>query len=297
MKKCRHHLFGISKVLALLLFTLLFITTLFLVSSFASDERFPRYEVMALADEPGLGFPYARPALIGGLASFGITPWGEEDEEHFGIDIIPYYDGLPGPTGRTPRKMTVIAPTAGTIRAILAFDSTEIENTDIAVILEINEFWSVILMFEPKSSPGRLVRQQVRSITVKAGQKVMKGDKIGSLIVGEGFGGYPHVHMALLYKNPTVSYFDVLRDIVPVPNLNAETMGIPVSGPGSPWDPVELSLPDSHQAAFFCVYQFSSPRSRRIFEHILDITEYPCGPRLGKCDCICIFDNSCPTEP
>lgn len=258
--------------------------------------RLPVHEIMSLANDPGLGFPFAPVSVIAELRSFGITPWGDPDEEHFGIDLIPYYGSSSTAARKSFHKVKVVAPTAGIIRAIWSFDSTDAPgNIDIAVILEINSFWSVILMFEPKSAPGRPVAMQVRSIKVKAGQHVDKGDMIGFLVVGEGIGEeHPHVHYALLYKDSSIYYFDVLQDIVPVPNLDAADAGIIApAGLGSPWDPTELTLPGSSQAAFFCPYQFSSPRAKQILEHVIDNTENACGVALSPCACVCIFNNLC----
>jgi len=250
--------------------------------------------VKFLPDEPGLGFPFDPPKVIEELMSFGIPQWGPPEEEHFGIDLIPHYESPFFPLRKFIRKVKVVAPTAGTVRAIFGFDSTEAPgNKDIAIILEINSFWSVIFMFEPKSSPGLPVKEQVRSITVKAGEDVNKGDEIGYLVVGEGIGGYPHVHYALLYKHSLTSYFDILRDIVSVPNVDAKALGVPVTGDGSPWEPLELFLPNGSVAAFFCPYDFSSPRAKHIFDYVLYNTEYPCGPDLGKCNCVCIYNGEC----
>jgi len=247
-----------------------------------------------LPDEPGLGFPFDPPRVIEELRSFGVPQWGPPEEEHFGIDLIPDYKSPSFPLRRSIHKVKVVAPTAGTVWAIFAFDSTEAPgNKDISVILEINSFWSVILMFEPKSSPGLPVKEQVRSITVKAGQQMKKGDEIGYLVVGEGIGGYPHVHFALLYKHSWTSYMDIFRDIVSVPNVDANELGVPVTGPGSPWEPYELDLPNGSVAAFFCPYEFSSPRAKHILDYVLNNTEYPCGPLLRKCNCVCIYNSKC----
>ena len=255
--------------------------------------------IYRLPDEVGLSFPFYPPFVIKELRSFGVPGWqeeGEPPEDHFGIDLIPYY-GEDLKWGKRPNKVKVVAPTDGVIRGIWAFDSTDAEgNKDICVFLEINAYWSVFLMFEPKSSPGRLVEEQVKSITVKAGQEVKKGDEIGYLVVGEGVNEkYPHVHYALMYKNVpegkdlALSYFEILRDIIPVPNLHPSSIPEEVW----PWDPQPLTLPDGFSAAFFCPYEFSSPRARAVFDHVLSNTRFPCGPELGDCGCICIYDGVC----
>jgi len=263
-------------------------------TSYPSDAGLYDNVIKFFPDEPGLGFPFDPPRVIEELRSFGIPQWGEPEEEHFGIDLIPDYKSPSFPWRKSTRKVRVVAPSAGTIWAIFALDSTEAPgNKDISVILEINSFWSVILMFEPKSSPGLPVREQVRSITVKAGQQVKKGDEIGQLVVGEGIGGYPHLHFALLYKHSSTSYMDIFRDIVSVPNVDANDLGLPVTGPGSPWEPCKLDLPNNSLAAFFCPYEFSTPRAKQIFDYVLNNTEYPCGPGLGKCNCVCIYNSTC----
>lgn len=259
----------------------------------------PSDTINSLTDEPGLGFLFVPYRDINELQSFGIQPWGVDEEEHFGIDIIPLYQSADYQEGHPPKRVKVVAPADGTIRLIAALDSPEDEapgNKDIAIIIEMNSYWSIILNFEPKSSPGKPVQEQIRSIGVQAGQEVKKGDNIGYLVVGEGIGGYPHVHYALMYKHPSVAYWSILQDIVPVPNLDPEILGVPRTGPGSPWEPEELILPAGAEAAFFCPYEFSSDRAKHIFENIIDNTQYPCGPILGKCSCICIYDNICETD-
>jgi hypothetical protein len=253
-------------------------------------------ELKALPDSPGLSFPFDPPQGIKELKSFGVPDWGEIGEDHFGIDLIPYY-GSDLRSGKRTQKLKVVAPTDGNIRGIWGFDSGESEgNKDICVILEINEHWSVILMFEPKSSPGRLVEEQVKSITVKAGQQVKKGDEIGYLVVGEGVNEqYPHVHYALMYKDVVedrdvaLSYFEILRDVVAVPNLHPSSIPETVW----PWAPGSLTLPAGYWAAFFCPYEFSSERAKTIFDKVLSNSIYPCGSELGDCGCICIYEGAC----
>lgn len=255
----------------------------------------------AFADQHGLGFPFEPSEVINELMSFGIPEWSQDnpDEDHCGIDLIPKYDPFPFNFNRL-HKVKVVAPTEGTIRAIWAFDSGDDgveKNKDICVILEMNEHWSIILMFEPKTrdSLRGAVEEQVRSITVKAGQYVKKGDEIGYLIVGGTERYYPHVHYALMYKesDKPYSYFEVLSDIDAVPNLDPREIGLPRRGFGSPWNPKKLDLPKGSTAAFFCPYEFSTPLVKNIFHRILENSEFPCGPCLGKCSCVCIYDRCC----
>lgn len=257
--------------------------------------------------EPGLEFPFEPSSVINELMSFGVPAWGTAAEDHFGIDLIPnYQSSLFPPISKlgSIQKVKVVAPTEGTIRGIWAFDSTDEGfegNKDISVILEMNGYWSIILMFEPKTSEflRGAVEEQIRSIIVKAGQYVKKGDEIGYLVVGGSEDKYPHVHYALMYKHIETSYGQ-LFDNVPVPNFSPDQIqpegmvgGVPRKGHGSPWDPVRLNLPDSRTAAFFCPYEFSSPKAKSIFDRILINTAYPCGPSLGKCNCVCIYDRCC----
>ena len=259
--------------------------------------------MMSLPEEPGLGFPFKPYTVIKELMSFGIPAWGPPEEDHFGIDLIPRYQVSPLPPipskSKVIRKVKVVAPTDGTIRGIFGFDGDIVGTKDICVILEINLNWSITLMFEPKTSPGRPVEAQIRSITVKAGQTVKKGDEIGYLVVGGNENSYPHVHYALMYKHTETNYGQ-LFDNVPVPNFRPEEIqpegmsgGVPRTGHGSPWDPVKLILPSPYTAAFFCPYEFSSPTVRGIFEGILKNTEFPCGPCLEKCNCVCIYNRCC----
>jgi hypothetical protein len=264
----------------------------------------------AFSDEPGLGFPFEPAAVIKELMSFGIPAWGPAEEDHFGIDLIPRYQ-LPSKfpsvrpflpaNPRATQKVKVVAPTGGTIKAILAFDSTDKEvegNKDICVLLEMNSNWSIILMFEPKTSPllRGAVEEQIRSITVKAGPYVKKGDEIGYLVVGGTENEYPHVHYALMYKHSDANYGQLFFDNVPIPNFHPDEIqpegmvgGIPRTGHGSPWNPVRLILPNGYTTAFFCPYEFSSPETKDIFDGILENTAFPCGPYLGKCNCVCIY--------
>lgn len=257
--------------------------------------------------EPGLEFPFQPSSVINELMSFGVPAWGSCEEDHFGIDLIPYYRSilfLNPIKSKFIQKVKVVAPTEGTIRGIWAFDSidTGVEgNKNISVILEMNGYWSVILMFEPKTSErlSGAVEEQINSITVKAGQYVNKGDEIGYLVVGGTELYYPHVHYALMYKHSDVSYGQ-LFDNVPVPNFSPDEIqpegmagGVPRTGYGSPWKPVKLNLPSPYTAAFFCPYEFSSPKAKSILDGILQNTAYPCGPCLGKCNCVCIYHRCC----
>jgi hypothetical protein len=252
-----------------------------------------RQDYTSLPDEQGLSFPFDPPSVIVRLMSFGVPDWnqGLPYEDHFGIDLIPFYD-YPN-TGGAITRVRVVAPTDGVVRGIWGFDSDDpAGNKDICVFLEINAYWSVILMFEPKCRSGAPVAEQVRSISVKAGQTVHKGDEIGYLVVGEGFNRfkhYPHVHYALMYKSSSTSYWEILNDIDPVPNLRPTDIPEQVW----PWAPLELTLPGSYTAAFFCPYEFSTPRAKAIIEYVFNNSVFPCGPELEDCGCICIYNGKC----
>jgi hypothetical protein len=125
----------------------------------------------AFPGEPGLEFPFAPSEVINELRSFGVPGWGTAEEDHFGIDLIPSYKPFPF-NFKLLHKVKVVAPTEGTIRAIWVFDSGDqgvAANKDICVILEMNRYWSIILMFEPKTSDflrgaveGRYARSPLR---------------------------------------------------------------------------------------------------------------------------------------
>jgi len=254
-------------------------------------------EINSLPDEPGLGFPFEPFTVINELMSFGVPEWGTAEEDHFGIDLIPRYQSSSPrpflPTKPKIRKVKVVAPTEGTIRFIVALDADIKGTKDICVILEMNSNWSINLTFEPKCSAGLPAEEQIRSITVKAGQYVKKGDEIGYLVVGGTKDEYPHVHYALMYKHRETTYGQLFDNNVPIPNFSPDEIGVPRTGHGSPWDPVKLILPSFYTVAFFCPYEFSSPRAKRIFDYILNNTAYPCGPCLGECNCVCIYDRCC----
>ena len=233
----------------------------------SSDWKYP---------PPELGFPFENPDKVAGIISYGVGPW-EDDTPHNAIDIIPYFESVEHDffTDKKSRKhgirtVKIVSPVDGIVKMIISEENRHSPDPPamrqwILVLIEYNPSWVVGLAFEPKAPEENLHKKQVSLITVKAGQVVKKGDKIGRLVVGSGGGRYPHLAYGLLHKDPD----EDIMSIFPFSQFSHnDTSALPT---------------------FMCPYEYSTPEAIAIFDSITD--RFP----NDYCTCACKYggDDYC----
>ncbi len=257
---------------------LLIVWTVFPVSTFADSDSFIKsknlklnhYTEVLLPANPsrlavlgrGMGFPFKRTNVIREIRAYGIAPWGGEPV-HNGIDIIVDNTGEYLNVGD---KVKVLSPVDGIVEAVLHLENPHNPATPqwILVVIEVNASLWVTLSFEPQTAILDLQAEQAESIIVEAGQNVRRGQKIGYLIVGEGGGeasgsGNPHIDLRLLLKDTALTIDDLLT--------------------------ADISHNDvSNLPTFLCPFDYSSVRSKKMFEKILKKAD-----PATQCQCPCEF--------
>ena len=168
-----------------------------------------------------LAFPFTTPSDIDGISAFGIPGWSGT-EPHNGTDLV-IDEGL--------ERTEIVSPTNGTIRAIGVSEnpfSVPVGQLLLQVEIQVNDTWTVNLVFEPATVDPALKAAQQAAIAVSEGQEVRTGERIGDLLVGTL--GYPHLHyMVLMNDTPVCAYahssmdartvFESIRDTATGNNL------------------------------------------------------------------------------
>jgi hypothetical protein len=237
-------------------------------------------QINGTGDETGLRLVYSDPNELTEIHCYGLHPWSDEGERHGGIDLKPIYVDLdPGET----RYAEVVAPASGDVTRI--FEGTTGAGAESRiVILEMNPFWYAILVFEPQSLDPTVIQEQENRLDVQVGDHVNRGDRIGDLVIRNVMENrYPHIHFSLLYKDPAVPMETLFADPDSIHRSDGNDL-VPTTGPGSPWDPVELV--DIESAAFFCPYVYSTPEAQQVMDNV---PKYNVNGVL--CDCVCAYNS------
>jgi photosystem II stability/assembly factor-like uncharacterized protein len=233
-------------------------------------------------EQAGLLLPYRYPDEAAQLYCFDLFPWAANGEAHGGIDIVALHEGVqPEMT-----KRAIVAPADCRVEWVLS-DSSGAGLTSLMVVLRLNKYWFAIYNFEPQSASPATVAEQQASILVSEGEMLHAGDKVGDLVVWNvASGSYPHVHFALLYKNPADTLEHVAEHYLEV-RVSDGTDLAPAFGPGSPWQPRDLSIPTT----FFCPYEYSSLAARDQYRRLPSTAANgnscacPCAYRSAAGDC------------
>jgi murein DD-endopeptidase MepM/ murein hydrolase activator NlpD len=187
------------------------------------------------------------------------------------MDIVPPYLDLAGTSGM--RKYTIVAPADGTIQNYVE-DLSGAGLMSYVVILKLDSFWHLMMVFEPQSEDAATNAEQHASFSVQVGQTVQRGDVIGDLVVSRvAEESYPHLHFGVFYKDPLESYDDVYATLrvhdgaTASPEILGTRLGIP--------------------STFFCPYDYLTDAGRAVLDGVpkLDI--------LGNaCSCACSYGSS-----
>ena len=225
----------------------------FLVAGCSEDDETVEPEV---SPEPvELTFPFANPASLIEIHNFALYPWNDDGEVHGGVDLVPAYADLEGTDGM--RKIEIVAPADGTI-ARYDEGQSGAGKQSFVVVLAINTYWHVLMVFEPQSSETATNDEQRASFDVVQGQAVTRGQKIGDLVVSQvAEGSYPHVHVGVFYKNPAQTWEDLYTTL---PNVSEGGAAPPIleqdlGGPTFYYCPYDYLLP-AGQAALDAVPKY-----------------------------------------
>lgn len=223
------------------------------------------------AQPVALTFPFADPSAVTEIHNFALHPWSTDGERHSGMDIVPPYLDLAGTSGM--RKYTIVAPADGTVSEYVE-DLSGAGYASYVVILKLDSFWHLMLVFEPQSSDAATNAEQHASFSVQVGQTVQRGDVIGDLVVSRVEGGsYPHLHFGVFYKDPLESWDQVWKTLrvhdgsTPSPEILGERLGIPTT--------------------FFCPYDYLMDAGRAVLDAVPKLDQ------LGNaCSCACSYGSS-----
>lgn len=230
---------------------------------------------------PELAFIFQDTTDISEIHCYHLHPWSDTGEIHSGIDISPKYSDLIGTN--TIKTSAVIAPSDGVVERILEHESGAGAKM-YSVVIKINDYWRVIMSFEPQSIDAEVVALQAESILVSEGSSVKKGQKIADLVYGRLITDhYPHIHFSVLYIKPGDSLDAITANIDNVPRNNGIPTPPPRTGASSPWEPSDLGL-DSH---FFCPYLYFSDAAQAILD---SVPRYSVTGAL--CSCMCAYNSA-----
>lgn len=226
----------------------------------------------------GLSFPFRNPLDIVEVYCFGIYPWDiVTGETHGGFDIVPKYKDL----GPSIKKYEIVASADAVVDRIIQHSSGA-GAAAFTVLLKANAYWYVINTFETQSTLDGKVQEE--NIYVKPGQKVMKGEVIGALVVSKPNllpWRYPHLHYGFFYKNPNDTVDNVIANYLNI--LRSDGTNLPHTiGQGSPWEPQDLGIPTT----LFCPYVYSSPEARAFYDSYTKRGLY-----YSYCRCPCAYGS------
>lgn len=218
-------------------------------------------------------FPYQDPTRASALYAFGLNPWASNGEIHGGIDIVAVHRG-----GQpVMAKYAIVAPATGRVERIVT-GTTGAGLASAVVLISMNRYWYVALVFEPQSATAATNAEQLASIAVTEGQAVAAGQVIGHLVVWNVVADhYPHVHLGLLYKNPAQSVDDVFADSLSVVVSNGTGLP-PTAGAGSPSVGGDLGIPTT----FFCPWHYSTAEAKAVYGAL---PVYDTSARTCSCPC------------
>lgn len=234
----------------------------------------------------GLDFPVRD---VGGLEKFycfGLQPWDTagNNEIHGGIDLVAKYS----PSSPLIGTIHIVAPAAGRVERIVESVSGAGVAT-LVVVLKMNEYWYIVLNFEPQTTDPAIFEEQRRSIVIMETQRVERGELIGKLVLGSVKpGSYPHLHYGFFYKHPDDTLDNIYRKYLLLRRSDGTDLA-PTTGPGSPWEPENLG----RETTFYCPYEYSTARAKTAYDSL---------PRIAAngdtCRCICAYssiDGDCGT--
>lgn len=142
-----------------------------------------------------LGFPIAQPNDIVYMAAFGIPNWSGT-EPHNGIDLV-IAESLAG--------TRIISPTIGVVRGIAMSENPYSHPPGqliLTITVSVNSEWTVSFIIEPGTCNADMKTAQRNAVLVAEGQKVMPGDPLADLLVGEI--GHPCLHFMVSRGNTIV---------------------------------------------------------------------------------------------
>lgn len=229
--------------------------------------------------QSGLRLVFADLTVLAEIRCYGLFPWSAEGEIHGGIDLSPTYADLIG-TSDT-RRVEVIAPASGTIEEFVEHTSGA-GATMWSYALAMNDYWYLILAFEPQTLDADVLAEQENSFIAQKGQAVVSGDLLGYLVLGSIMADrYPHIHFGMLYKNPQDTLADIVANIETITRNEGESLP-PTTGAGSPWEPQDLGI----ASQFFCPYVYSNTEAKAAMDGV---------PRYsatsGTCSCVCAYNS------
>ena len=241
----------------------------------AIDSRVRRH--LRRPEPAGLVLPYENVSELVEARCYGVDPWDDVTREvHGGIDLIPRHTDL-GP-GQT-RKVGLVAPASGTISDVRELSKAGKADA-FMVTVKVNDYWFVGMVLEPQNLDPSIADEQRRSVAVRAGDTVRRGERIGDLVVTNVH--YPHVHFMIYYKNPQQTYEDLLANYILLPRNQGDSLP-PTAGPGSPWAPEDLGTPST----LYCPYVYSVRSSRLRMDQILKQSYDG-----TVCRCICAYGSA-----
>jgi len=228
----------------------------------------------------GLDFPVQNVTDLNRFYCFGLQPWDTagNNEIHGGIDLVSPENADPGVISRVP----IVAPAAARVERIIESVSGA-EVATLVVVLKMNDYWYIVLNFEPQTTSASIFQQQRDSIFVTEGQNVARGQVIGELVINSVKpGSYPHLHFGFFYKNPEDTLEDIYANYLSIRRSNGMDLA-PLTGPGSPWQPTDLDI----ETTFYCPYEYSSTAAKTSYDRL---------PRMAadgsECNCICAYGST-----
>lgn len=227
----------------------------------------------------GLAFPVRNIADLEEFYCFGLQPWDREgnNEIHGGIDLAAKYSPGSSVTGR----VHIIAPADALVERIIESVSGAGVET-LIVVLKMNDYWYIICNFEPQTTDPAIFEEQRRSIAVREGQMVKRGDLIGELVIASvKSGSYPHLHFGFFYKHPDDTLDYIKANILLIRRSDGTDLA-PTTGPGSPWEARDLNK----ETTLFCPYVYSTPSAKAAYDSLAQIAA-----NGDTCNCICAYNS------
>lgn len=152
------------------------------------------------SSESGLSFIFQDSSELSELRCYHLSEWSDEGEIHSGIDISPKYSDLIGTT--SIRKTPIVSPCDGTIEKFIEHTSGAGAKM-YSFVIKMNEYWRVLMSFEPQTNDATVLAEQEDSFLVTEGETVKKGQIIADLVYGKLLTDhYPHIHFSILYIKP-----------------------------------------------------------------------------------------------
>jgi hypothetical protein len=232
------------------------------------------------SESPGLAFVFQDNTDISELRCYHLHPWSNDGEIHGGIDISPKYSQL---TGTDTIKMTPVVALPRVIERILVHYSGAGAKM-FSLVIKMNDYWRIIMSFEPQTTDTTIIAQQEANILVSEGSQITKGELVANLVYGKILtNSYPHIHFGVLYIKPGDTLDTLAADILNVPRNN----GIPTpparEGAGSPWDAQDLGI----ESQFFCPYLYFTDQAQAVLNAV---PKYSVTSEL--CTCLCAYNSS-----